>query len=433
MSEEGRQWIGQLVDGKFPLQQFLGGGAHSAVFLTERSEEPKKAAIKLVQSSPEEAERQLFQWRLATKVPHPHLLRIFEAGQCELGGQALLYLVTEYAEENLAEVLAQRALTPAETRDLLKPLLDALAYLHSKGFVHGDLRPANILASADQLKLSADSICTGGTSRPREADLYFAPEQREGQLTPAADVWSLGMVLVEVLTGKIGSLDAGHSRRTSIGKEVPEPFAEIVRHCLCVDPQARWTVAEIKNHLEPRSVTPTVRAVPARARPFSKWLYIVPSIVLVLALLTLLRPHGRSTGPKAPPQAQKQIAPKPSATPASQAAAAAAPKASTRQPQQTPGAVLNRVLPQVPQKALDTITGRVKIAVRANVDESGKVVSTMLERSGPSKYFARLALQAAENWRFRAPQSNSDPLPSTWILHFTFTSTAVDASATRAH
>jgi TonB family protein len=93
---------------------------------------------------------------------------------------------------------------------------------------------------------------------------------------------------------------------------------------------------------------------------------------------------------------------------------------------------VKQALPQVPQKALDTITGRVRVAVRARVDESGNVTGATLESSGPSKYFARLALQAAEDWKFTPSQSGSDPQPSTWILRFTFTSAAVDATASPA-
>ncbi len=100
----------------------------------------------------------------------------------------------EYAEEDLADILPQRALTPEETRDMLGPVLDALEYLHGKGFVHGDLKPANILATGDHLKLSSDAISRVGESQggSRRVDAYDPPEAISGMLTPAADVWSLG-------------------------------------------------------------------------------------------------------------------------------------------------------------------------------------------------------------------------------------------------
>jgi serine/threonine protein kinase len=64
----------------------------------------------------------------------------------------------EYAEENLSQFLPQRPLTPAEARDVLAPTLQGLAFLHGDGLVHGHVRPSNILAIDDQLKLSSDGV-----------------------------------------------------------------------------------------------------------------------------------------------------------------------------------------------------------------------------------------------------------------------------------
>ena len=75
-----------------------------------------------------------------------------------MGQVRLLYVVMEYAEENLSEILPQRPLSSAEARDMLPPVLDALAYLHGKGFVQGRLKPSNIMAVADQVKLSSDGL-----------------------------------------------------------------------------------------------------------------------------------------------------------------------------------------------------------------------------------------------------------------------------------
>src|SRR6266849_5626935 len=143
--EAWKQWEGRVVIGGFQLRQYLGASDHSAVFLTERSErEPQKVAIKLISADPSNAELQLTRWRLAAKLSHPHLIRLFQIGRCRLGNMPLLYVVMEYAEENLSQVLARRPLTPAEARDMLGPVLDALAYLHGQGFVHGDIKPANV-------------------------------------------------------------------------------------------------------------------------------------------------------------------------------------------------------------------------------------------------------------------------------------------------
>src|ERR1700675_1124878 len=99
-------------------------------------------------------------------------------GHCELGGAALLYVGMEYSDENGANVLPRRALTPAEARTLVDSVLDVLAYLHDKGLVHGHIRPANILADGDQVKVSSDGTLQAGEvldvqGRP---DAYDPPE-----------------------------------------------------------------------------------------------------------------------------------------------------------------------------------------------------------------------------------------------------------------
>jgi TonB family protein len=254
MTEASKQWEGQIVEGIFPLRQYLGGSDHSAVFLTEHGAgEPKKAAIKLFPADPATADSQLASWEFASQLSHPNLLRIFRVGRCRLGGDDLLYLVMEYAEEDLADILPQRALTAEETRDMLFPVLDALEYLHGKGFVHGDLKPANILASGDHLKLSSDAISRIGESASKRASAYDAPEAASGMLTPAADVWSLGMTLIEVLTQHLPEWQSGPNREPVVPANLPAPFLEIARQCLRLEPQRRVSVADIAERLNARA------------------------------------------------------------------------------------------------------------------------------------------------------------------------------------
>jgi TonB family protein len=256
MTEASKQWEGQIVEGIFPLRQYLGGSDHSAVFLTEHGAgEPKKAAIKLFPADPATADSQLASWEFASQLSHPNLLRIFRVGRCRLGGDDLLYLVMEYAEEDLADILPQRALTAEETRDMLFPVLDALEYLHGKGFVHGDLKPANILASGDHLKLSSDAISRIGEaqSASKRASAYDAPEAASGMLTPAADVWSLGLTLIEVLTQHLPEWQSGPNREPVVPANLPAPFLEIARQCLRLEPQRRVSVADIAERLNARA------------------------------------------------------------------------------------------------------------------------------------------------------------------------------------
>src|ERR1700730_15023296 len=136
MTRDWKQWEGQVVNGTFPLRQYLGGSEHSAVFLTERrGREPQRAAIKLIPADPGTAGVQLSRWEATAKLAHPHLLRVFETGSCQLDKVVLLYVVMEYAEDDLAQILPHRALAQEEVRDLLEPALDALTFVHGKSLV----------------------------------------------------------------------------------------------------------------------------------------------------------------------------------------------------------------------------------------------------------------------------------------------------------
>src|ERR1700686_1441784 len=210
MSDKWKQWENQLLDQKFPLLRYLGGSEDCAVFLTERHEGERlvKAAIKIIPPAPENAELQLSRWQQAAELSHPHLIPIHETGRFELDGVVFVYVVMECAEENLAQVLPGRALTPAEAREMLDSVLDVLAYLHRKGFVHGHIKPANIMASGDELKVSSDGLRRAGESPDGfgHQDAYDEPEYASGilpmyqSMLPAGDVWSVGMTLVETLT-----------------------------------------------------------------------------------------------------------------------------------------------------------------------------------------------------------------------------------------
>src|ERR1700675_2129828 len=198
MSEAWKRWEGRTVDGRFPLQRYLGGSGHSAVFLTVRQPhggDSEKAAIKLIPAAAVDTNHQFLRWKAASELTHPNLIRIFEAGRCELDGKDLLYVVMEYAEENLSQILPERALTTEEARGMLAPILRALQFVHDKGFVHVHIQPSNILAVRDQVKLSSDTLNMAGerSGGARATSAYDPPEAATGAISAAADPWQLGM------------------------------------------------------------------------------------------------------------------------------------------------------------------------------------------------------------------------------------------------
>jgi TonB family protein len=433
MSNPGlwKTWAGRVVDGKFPLRQWLGGSDHSAVFLTERPGQPSsKAAIKLVAADDARSDRQLSRWRAAAQLSHPHLMRIEEAGRCRLDNTPLLYVVMEYAEEDLSQILPQRPLAPAEVTDLLPPVLDALSYLHGKGFVHGRIKPSNVLATGDQLKLSGDQILPSmeSNSERRRRDAYDAPETAAGIVSPAGDVWSVGVTLVAALTQNVAFAEQGSPNGPSPPETVPEPFRGIAGECLHLDPKRRCSIAEIQARLQPagRSVpaptpTPPQPRSSIKRRPLATIL-----IIAALVALVVFFSRGKSgtaptpTTEQASPQPPPETAPVPKPNPAVRESGRASKKNVATQS----GDVVHQVLPDVSRNSRNTITGTIKVTVRVEVDTSGKVTAAKLKTAGPSKYFAGLALKAAQRWEF-SPQ----PPASTWLIQFRFKRSGVQASA----
>jgi TonB family protein len=435
-----KSWEGRVVDGKFPLRQRWGGSAHSAVFLTDRpGQASQRAAIKLIAANGAEADRQLARWRAAAQLSHPHLMRIFEAGRCRLDGTPLLYLVMEYAEEDLSQILPQRPLAPSEVTDLLPPVLDALSYLHSKGFVHGRIKPSNVLALGDQLKLSADQVapCTDVDSARRRRDVYDAPETAAGIVSPAGDVWSVGVTLVAALTQNVSLAGEGSHGGPSLPETIPQPFRGIARECLHLDPKRRCSIGEIQARLQPagRSVpaplpTPTTPSAPYR----TTWRILIPIAVLLIFVFAI-RMYHTIFPPKASSQSGQvklEVAPGASPPTSSQPAKPSpTPVLPPHKPTVTRGEVIHQVLPDIPQRAKSTITGTIKIRVRVAVDSSGKVTTATLKSRGPSKYFAGLALKAAQQWEFSPPEVDGKPAASAWLLQFRLKRTSIQASSER--
>jgi len=449
MTETSKQWEAQLVDGKFHLQQYLGGSDHSSVFLTERGDgEPRQAAIKLIPADPRSAELQLSRWQLAANLLHPHLIRLFEMGRCQVGNQDMLYVVMEYAAENLLQVLPDRPLTPAETRDMLRPTLQVLAYLHGKNLAHGHIKPGNIMAIDDRLKISSDGICAVGelSARRDEPDVYEAPEVAKTGKFPAGDIWSLGVTLVEVLTQHLPRWERTDREEPILPETLPAPFVDIARLCLRRDPRLRCTVADIAALLRPPSSVPTtsVSAKPGKAP--GKQRYIVPAIAAVLALAIILaaprlvhkRPESGQTSSVASEQPKPKRQPEKSETgqpvrkvtdrqalsdggAVSPAPVRLTKGVNTHAGSSVRGEVAHQVLPDVPQKARDSIRGTLKVRIRVQVDPSGSVVGTSLDSPGPSKYFANLAADASRRWKFTPARIDGQNAPSEWILRFEFT------------
>ena len=433
-------WVGRVIEGRYPLLQWLGGSERGGVFLTELPGRPsQRAAIKLMPADTANAEARIAGWVAAAPLSHPHLMLLFDSGRCQIDDAALFYTVTEYAEENLSQILPDRPLTPAEAREMLAPVLDALFYLHGKGFAHGHLKPSNIMVVDNQLKLSVDSLQAVGKfgAHFTPPSVYDAPERAAKAISPATDVWSLGVTLVEALTQHPPVWEIAANRGPVVPESMPQPFAEIARECLRRDPLRRCTLGDVKARLEPapshRDQQPaqphrdqdrdqpgkTVRTAPDRLRVTT----LIGAVLVLLAVIAALYLRSHKTRSSLATENQRAgpeiaAAPPESPVPGPQSAQGATVK----------GAVAERVLPDVPRSASSTIWGTVVVKIRVTVDSSGKVSNATFESPGPSKYFANLALQAARNWRFEPARVGGQAVSSVWILQFQFSQDATEVA-----
>ncbi len=425
-------WVGRTIDGRFSLLAWLGGSGTSGTFLTELDGPgSQKAAIKLF-SAPAEAEDRLATWTATTSLSHEHLVRILHFGRAEIDGSGLVYVVTELAEEVLEQIIPERPLTPDEARQMLGPILDALSYIHANGYVHGHLKPSNILVVENDIKLSSDGLLPAGNAAHEllNNDVHNAPEVATGPIAPSADTWSLGVTLVEALTQQSPLWDAAGENEPIVPASLPDPFAAIVHRCLQIDAARRCTLAEIRAILDgkPKPIPQPVRTAPTppgeiaeKVAPAKR--FLIPLIVglgLLVAIMIGLQ-RGCKADTAAPHAETTQQAPP--AEPDSRAVAPQAPPTGMAK-----GEVLNRVVPDVPLGARNTIRGRVDVAIRVTVDSTGAVADAQFVSRGPSAYFARLALESARNWKFKPPQQNGHAAASSWLLHYEFRQSGADVT-----
>ncbi len=237
VSEEFRG-IFEALSRKYKVLGFIGKGGFSQVFLIEDKILKRKCALKILSSqltgfSSEAVERFLREARLYAELEHPNIVPIYEVG---FEGERA-YIIMKYIEgKNLRNLIYESGPLPLEAAlRISRDILSALAYMHSKGIVHRDIKPSNIIIEESTgrailadfgLAKRIDAV----TKLTRSGELlgtphYLSPEQAKGErITPASDIYSFGITLFEMVTGKLPF--EGESPLQILWKHVREPLPE---------------------------------------------------------------------------------------------------------------------------------------------------------------------------------------------------------------
>ncbi|MBX3262513.1 MAG: serine/threonine protein kinase, partial [Labilithrix sp.] len=270
----GTSLVGQVVSGRYRIQKLIGEGGMGAVYLAEHTLMRKRVALKLLHAEMSTDEEVLARFRreaeAAAHVEHPNVAAATDFGQTEDGA---FFLVLEYVEgTSLRDVLAAGAMAPARALHVARQIALALERAHGAGIVHRDLKPENVMLvqkgdDPDFVKVLDFGIAKVEPHPQRDTTQpltrlgtilgtpeYMAPEQALGEpVGPPADLYAVGVMLYEMLTGKhpfdaddrmailsmhiVAPVPAMADRNPAI--DVPPPIEALVRGLLEKDAKLR--------------------------------------------------------------------------------------------------------------------------------------------------------------------------------------------------
>jgi serine/threonine-protein kinase len=261
--------IDTLLDGRYRVIRKLGTGGMANVYLAEDQELGRRVAIKLLDERHAQDEQFVERFRReaesAAGLSHPNVVSIYDRGEAE----GTYYIAMEYLEgKTLKELLVSRGPTPVRVAiDYTRQILSALDFAHRAGIVHRDIKPHNVVVAPDgRLKVTDFGIARSGSSQMTEAGSiigtaqYLSPEQAQGKpVSPASDLYSVGVVLYEMLTGTVpftgdtaleiamkhlNTVPAPPSTKRPPGiGEVPHELDLVVLRALAKDPADRYETA----------------------------------------------------------------------------------------------------------------------------------------------------------------------------------------------
>ncbi len=310
-------WEGYRLGGRYELQELLGEGGMSAVYKAFDHNLKRTVAVKIIHphlaNDPDFVRRFETEARAVAQLRHPNIVQVFDfAHEGELYYMVLEYIPGESLQKVLQRLRERGERLPwAEALRLMVPLADAVDYAHRQGMIHRDIKPANILLTPQGDPILTDfglARMMGGTHHTRTGMvlgtvLYMAPEQVRGEhVDPRADIYALGAVLFELLTGQppFHGQNLAEIMQQHLEAPVPDPKAwvpdlppeltVVVQRALAKAPEERYpTAGEFKTALE--------RILSAEASSPSPSHTLVESLAPALGG-TLVEPQEAISAPK---------------------------------------------------------------------------------------------------------------------------------------
>ena len=261
--------IGTLFDGRYQVVRKLGAGGMANVYLAEDQELGRPVAIKILNDRHAGDEQFVERFRREAKnaaaLSHPNIVSIYDRGEAE----GTYYIAMEYLDgRSLKELIVQRGPAPITVSvEYARQILSALRFAHRHGIVHRDIKPHNVLVDAEgRVKVTDFGIARAGVSQMTEAGSivgtaqYLSPEQARGtDVDQRSDLYSLGIVLYELLTGTLPfngdtPVEIAMKHLSTIPEapsakrpDVPRDLDLIVTRALAKDPDDRYQSAEEMN------------------------------------------------------------------------------------------------------------------------------------------------------------------------------------------
>ncbi len=306
-----------IIAGRYDIRREAGRGGMAVVFLAWDLPHDRPVALKVLRPAISMVlghDRFLREIRIAAHLAHPHILGLLDSGVAEVqGGVSLPYYVMPFLEgQSLADRLAREPRLPIEEAlRIAAEVADALQYAHGRGLVHRDIKPANILlqeghalvADFGIARMLADQTdTTTGIGLAIGTPRYMSPEQfaASASVDGRSDVYSLGCVLYEMLSGKppftAATPQAINARQLepprdirAVRPDLPPGIAEAITHALARDPAVRYpSAAEFRNALN-RLRSGTREVAPHAPRNAFLWRVGAFALLALLVLLVIWR------------------------------------------------------------------------------------------------------------------------------------------------